>query len=58
MNISFSVLFENTLLQFLKNLCDYGEYFDARPNLEGLQSTVAHCLLTGILGSDKHQCWI
>ena len=56
MNISFSVLFENTLLQFLKNLCDYGEYFDARPNLEGLQSTVAHCLLTGILGSDKHQC--
>jgi len=40
-------------MQFIKNAGDFEEYFDAKPNLEGLQNTVAHCLQTGILGSDK-----
>jgi hypothetical protein len=58
MKISFSVLFGKTLMQFFKNVGDYEEYFDVRPNLESLQNTVAHCLQTGILWSDKQQCWI
>ena len=56
MNISFSVPFVKTLTRFFKNVGDYEEYFDARSSLEGLQTTVAHCLQTGILGSDKQKC--
>jgi hypothetical protein len=40
-------------MPFFKNASDFEKYFEAKPNLEGLPNTVAHCLRTGILGSDK-----